>query len=299
MARSEEYPDLEFVRPRSWTRGRKRGMPRVIVVHYTAGHEGPNAGEAGAAYDARRTDGTSAHYHADSDTCTQCVYTWDEAHTARSHGNDIGIQYELAGTVQTRAQWLDPVSRATIRVAAKQMARDCKKYGIPVRRLSVPELRSAHPDFGNRDIRGFVGHVDCTYAYPEDRGDHMDPGKEFPWDVLFADVNEFLKGEEMAFIDEEYPGDWTDPDGGDRKPWQHVRDTAQAVYLNPVVPLVRLLTKMESDIEALRARPAATVTLTAEDRAALVAALGPIVQKAAEDAVRRVLGTLDGATPNS
>lgn len=195
MARSPEYPDIEFVPPRSFTAGRKRGMPRVVVIHYTAGHEGPTAAEDGAAYDGRRTDGTSAHYYHDSNSTVQCVLTTDEAHTARARGNDVGIHHELAGTKQTRAQWLDPVSDATITNAARQAARDARKYGIPVRRLSVSELRQAHPDFGDLNIRGFAGHNDVTRAYPEDRGDHLDPGEEFPWDIFFQRVRQFMNGD--------------------------------------------------------------------------------------------------------
>lgn len=205
MAQSSEYPDLPMVVPRSWTAGRKPGCPKLIVIHYTAGHEGPDDAEGGAAYDQRRTDGTSTHYYVDSNSVIQCVYTWDEAHTARNHGNDLGVQYELCGTVQTRAQWLDPVSDATLWLAARQAARDAKRYGIPVRRLSVAEVRAAHPDFGNQPTKGFCGHIDCTLAFPEDHGTHTDPGPEFPWDLFLARVQQHLDPQqtevsEMGFL---------------------------------------------------------------------------------------------------
>lgn len=59
--------------------------------------------------------------------------------------------------------------------------------------------------------------------------------------------------------------------------------------------------EVKADVAALKARPTDTVTLTPEDRAAIVAdlvkALGPITEQAAEAAVRHVLGGLDGGTP--
>ena len=197
MATNVEWTDLPLVIPRSYTLGRRSGCPKIIVIHYTAGHEGPGDAENGASYDQRRTDGTSTHYHVDSDSVVQCVYTWDEAHAARTRGNDLGIQYELAGTEQSRAQWLDPVSNATITNAARQAARDAIRHKMPIRRLTVAEVRASHPDFGNRPLMGFCGHADITLAFPEDHGDHLDPGTGFPWDVFLARVTAFANGEEV------------------------------------------------------------------------------------------------------
>lgn len=192
MAQSPEYPDLKWVPPRAFGKGRDGKAVRYIVIHYTAGSERATSAEDGAAYDARRTDGTSTHYFVDSNSVVQCVRTSDRANTARSKGNRLGIQYELCGTVQTRAQWLDAASLPTLRNAAKQAARDAKRYGIPVRRLSVAETRRAWTEFPNGP-RGFVGHVDCTYAYPEDGGDHTDPGANFPWDTFLDMVREEMQ----------------------------------------------------------------------------------------------------------
>ncbi len=190
MAQSSEYPDLKFVESKAWGSGRDGKKVMFIVIHYTAGSERSTSAEDGAAYDQRRTDGTSTHYFVDRDSVVQCVLTKNRANAARSKGNRLGIQYELCGTVQTRAQWLDAASLPTLHNAAKQVARDCKKYGIPVRRLSVAETRRAWTDFPNGP-KGIVGHVDCTNAYPEDGGDHTDPGPQFPW----ADFLDMVRAE--------------------------------------------------------------------------------------------------------
>lgn len=186
MAPSPEYPDLQLVRPRWWNTGRAsteygHGV-QYLVVHYTAGAERSTSAEDGAAYDQRRDDKVSTHYFVDSNSVVQCVLTPDTAYAAFFYGNAFGIQYELCGTVQTREQWLDPASDATITNAARQMARDCQRYGLPVRRLTPTQMRAG--------AKGICGHVDVTNAYG--RGDHTDPGTQFPWDVLLARVAQFL-----------------------------------------------------------------------------------------------------------
>ena len=182
---STEYPDLSLVIPAAYGIGRPLSdTPRVIVIHYTAGSERSTSAEDGAAYDQRRTDGTSTHYFVDQDSIIQCVYTWDRANAARYMGNRIGIQYELCGTSQTRAQWLDAASDATLTLAAKQVARDCYKYKIPVRKITSTQVAAGS--------HGICGHADITLAFPADAGDHMDPGPEFPWDVFIARVQTAL-----------------------------------------------------------------------------------------------------------
>ncbi len=161
------------------------------MVHYTAGSEGPSSAEDGAAYDQRRDDGTSAHYYVDQNSVVQCVYTWDRAHTALWNGNQVGIHYELCGTLQPRAGWLDDASMATLRLAAAQMRRDMARYGIPAVRLTPAQVRAGQ--------RGVCGHGDVTAAWPEDGGDHTDPGDGFPWDVLM----DLIKGDDVALTDKQ------------------------------------------------------------------------------------------------
>lgn len=182
MAQSPEFPQYKWVPPKSWTNGRKSGQPTVIVIHTTEGSEGPNSAEDGAAYDQRRTDGTSAHFYVDSDSIVQCVETTDEAHTARQTGNDIGIHLELCGKAgQSASQWADPVSSATVENAAEVCRTLLGKYpNIPIVRLTPAQLRAGE--------RGFCGHVDISNAFGE--SDHTDPGPNFPWARLFDLIEE-------------------------------------------------------------------------------------------------------------
>lgn len=176
--------------PRSYTAGRARAA-QYVTLHYTAGSEGPSSAENGASYDKTRTDGTSCHAFVDSQglPCRE-VPDGDRSHSALWHGNEIGIQIELCGTKQSRSQWLDPVSMATLQYAADLVADICQRHGFPIKRLSVSETRAAYYASSGKRPKGINDHYTVTQAYPEDGGDHTDVGSDFPWDVFLDLVKE-------------------------------------------------------------------------------------------------------------
>lgn len=192
MTASTEFPQYQWIPAKSWTRGRQAGQPTVIFIHTTQGSEGPTSAENGALYDQRRTDGTSTHFFCDSNSTVQCVKTTDESHTARRHGNDVGIHIEICGRAeQSDAQWADAVSAATIEQAAKLGVALRKKYGkarFPLVNLTPSQLRAGG--------KGFAEHYDATRAWPEDSGSHWDPGPNFPWGKMFNRIQE-LEGDTM------------------------------------------------------------------------------------------------------
>lgn len=184
--------------PKSYTPGRRRKV-QTVYLHYTAGAEGPTTAEAGAAYDKRRTDQVSTGYFTDSlGPALQEVPDGDRSHTTRFHADEIGISIEVCGTVQTRAQWLDPVSLATLRTTAGLVAILLTRHGLAFKRLSVAELRRAY--YSDPSITGIADHNTATLAFPEDGGTHTDMGPAFPWDVFMTMVGEALNsgGETMA-----------------------------------------------------------------------------------------------------
>jgi N-acetyl-anhydromuramyl-L-alanine amidase AmpD len=175
VAQSKEWPDLKWIPPKSYTNdNRTKSDIKWVVIHDTEGSSNSESAENGAEYNQRRTDGTSAHYFVDNNSVVHCVVSADRAHTARATGNRYGIQYELCGRASwQKSTWLNDYGRAMLERAAKQVARDCEKFDIPVRHLTVAQVRNKE--------RGLCSHWDITRAFPEDNGTHTDPGPNFPW----------------------------------------------------------------------------------------------------------------------
>lgn len=175
---SADYPDLPYVHARG--DGGPRSRTQIIIIHATD-NTAPASGEA--SYATRREDGTSAHYYVDSVQTIQALPIGNIAFGALGHGNAVGVQYELCGRSN---QLTDP----TIRRAATQVARDCARYGIPVRKLTPAQIRAGE--------RGICGHADVTLAWPEDGGDHTDPGSNFPWSTFIGYVAGNPQEDDMA-----------------------------------------------------------------------------------------------------
>ncbi len=163
-----------------------RGKTRT-VIHDTEGSAHAESAEDGAAYDARRTDGTSTHYFHDNTSTVQCVRTEDVAYAALWNGNHKGIQHELCAQASfSKSKWMDPnYGLPMLQRAARQVARDCKKWNIPAKKITSTQVANG--------TKGICGHVDITYAFPQDNGDHTDPGTNFPWADFIAMVQSELE----------------------------------------------------------------------------------------------------------
>jgi len=83
-----------------------------------------------------------------------------------------------------------------LQLAAKEVAAICQAHDLPVRRLSVAQVRAAYYAPAVERPKGICGHVDVTAAYPEDQGSHWDPGPNFPWVEFLAMVRAELDGDD-------------------------------------------------------------------------------------------------------
>lgn len=275
-------PGVPFVRPRSYSLGRPAGPPRWVILHYTAGHEGPDDAENGAAYDQRRTDGVSSHFYVDSNSIVQCVDTNDRSHTALYHGNMWGIHIEIAGTRQTREQWLDAVSRPTIRFAAKVTAWALREHDLPFKRLAVNAL--ADPA-----ARGIADHNACTVSFPDDGGTHTDVGPGFPWDIFLQDVADFMNGDDMTpeeFLNTVVPSATL----GDQTVAQLLKDARSAKIVGDKILAGQVLLMQEVDgaEEALAGLTTLVGSIQAGDPQAVATALlavlpGPVAKATADE----------------
>lgn len=139
-------------------------------------------GVYGSSYHAiTRGDGTYERILTDSQgpfAAPPCNYTW--------------LHIVMPGTArQTRAEWLDPISRQHIRGVARFIVDNQPTHGYPLTRVTGPTLvQGAH---------GYCGHVDVSDGFGQTN--HYDPGPAFPWDVLAADIADFArKGQDVSIV---------------------------------------------------------------------------------------------------
>lgn len=157
------------------------GRPiRVIVIHDMEAPEGPTTAENCQNFFAGPDAGGSAHYCIDTDSIAQSVREADQAAHAPGTNTD-GIGLELCGYArQTRAEWLDATSIATMQLAAALTVDIARRHYIPLVWLTDAELAAGK--------RGICSHAQVSRVYK--RSDHTDPGPNFPIDVFMAYVNE-------------------------------------------------------------------------------------------------------------
>lgn len=191
MATSPDHPELQFVQAKGYTPGRPDGLPLWIVIHDMEATETRLRAENTALYFANPGDGrsVSSHYCADNDSVVQCVRLRDSAWTVGNRpGNNRGINWELSGfAAQTRDQWLDEFGLAMFERIAPIIRADAARYGIPLQRRTVAELKAFRP--------GITSHNDLRLAFGGTT--HTDPGPNFPWDHLLN----VLMGDDMSAAD--------------------------------------------------------------------------------------------------
>jgi N-acetyl-anhydromuramyl-L-alanine amidase AmpD len=127
----------------------------------------------------------SAHVCIDTDSEVTGVHDEDTA-WASPGANADGLQQELAGRAgQSMSEWSDAASQAILERSAQRSAKWARKWGLPVRHLSVAEVRDGV-------TMGICGHIDVTNAFHGST--HWDPGPNFPWESYLNRVNAILNG---------------------------------------------------------------------------------------------------------
>jgi hypothetical protein len=174
----------------------RRGLPVVaLCVHSAESPEGPHMAERIRDY-LVGNNRASVHACVDQDSIAGSV-NWSDTpwHTgAGAPWNQMIIGVEHDGYAsQTREQWLDAASAATLERSARLFAQLCRRFGIPARKVTPAQLaeaiRTRNPAAG-----GICSHHDITLAAGV-RGGHWDPGPNFPWDHYIARVRAHLGGD--------------------------------------------------------------------------------------------------------
>ena len=198
MAQSPDHPELRFVQASGYTRGRPDGPPLFLVAHTMEAAESSTQAENTAAYFASGAGGrsVSSHYCVDDNSIIQCVRLGDVAWTVGNRpGNNRGINWEFTGFArQTAPQWGDAFSMAMLARAAPYWAADAKRFGIPIERRTVDELKAFKP--------GLTTHNDLRLAFGGTT--HTDPGPNFPWSSFIsmirgAGMPEYSEAQMKAF----------------------------------------------------------------------------------------------------
>jgi len=162
------YPDLRFMH--AGGDGGPRSTTHVVVIHAT---DNTASASAEATFAQHRPDNTSAHFYNDEGAVIQALDTSHIAYGCLYHGNQISIQFEMCGLSNR-------LSDATMRKVAPIVARVCHDWDLPVRKIGAQDVRNG--------VTGICGHADITAAFPQDHGDHTDPGLTFPWSTFISYV---------------------------------------------------------------------------------------------------------------
>ncbi len=180
--------------PARWHGGHQALSPCLrVVIHGTVSPCEPGGSVNVARYFQHAARPASAHYISDPTTTVQPVYDHTIAYHAPPNRDTLG--YELCDP-QTgpRRRWRDAAHRAMLDRAARDVARLCLAYDVPIRRVTWVGLR--------RGKRGICGHAAVSRAWRQTS--HTDPGPGFPWRRFIRAVRRearLLKGDDMPYRD--------------------------------------------------------------------------------------------------
>lgn len=105
---------------------------------------------------------------------------WAAGRTGNRRGFHLSF---LAYASSRRGDWIAADNQ--LELGAAVVADWCRRYSIPVVKLSAEEVRAGK--------RGICGHGDVSAAWKE--SDHTDPGVGFPWDVFLEKVKRRVEGQ--------------------------------------------------------------------------------------------------------
>lgn len=158
-----------------------RNRTDLIVIHCTDGHEGGDAAEDSAAEFTKQLRRPRSYHYACDGNSVACsvpenLIAW---HCGRT-GNLRSIAVELCGRAsQTRAQWYDAMSLATLRIGVRLCADIARRHQLPAVYVGPEGLLSGE--------RGITTHAAVSLAWAQST--HTDPGPAFPLQEFIAGVH--------------------------------------------------------------------------------------------------------------
>lgn len=155
---------------------RSRSQIGLIVIHCTQSNSARSSAQW---FENSRAQG-SAHLVLDDNECYRTLDD-DQIPWGAKGANTRGFHIELTGWAEwSRNDWMK--HSQALRRAAYKAALHAKKYDIPIRWLTVAQLRAGQ--------KGFATHAMCTQAFG---GNHTDPGKQCPTEELVTWAKEYAE----------------------------------------------------------------------------------------------------------
>lgn len=148
-----------------------------IVIHGTVGADAKGA-QGTAKYFQTAASGGSAQYITDSDEAIQCARDSVICWHAPPNPNSLGIEMCCSLSNRGKGHWARADHIAMMHVTAKLTAQKCLQYDVPIRKLTVAQVKAGE--------RGICSHDAVSKAFRQ--SDHWDPGEYFPWVAFIAMV---------------------------------------------------------------------------------------------------------------
>lgn len=162
--------EIPFLQAKYFTTPPTPRQVDLIVIHAAVVAPSPLAAEWLMKYCAACDREASWHYAVDSDSITQSVQEANIAwHAPGANSRGIGIELATLG-MPPAAQWADAYHQKMMTLAAFLAATICNRHKIDPFYVDAAGLLEGR--------RGITTHAQVSLAFK--RGDHMDPGPDFP-----------------------------------------------------------------------------------------------------------------------
>lgn len=231
-----------YVQAPSHGGGFRSGQPTLVVIHSL---EAP--ARRGLAWDLAngwiQTAGVSPHSMTDPGETVDLLGLGTIGWHC-GNGNQVGIGLEVTGyAAWSFAQWTTGDAFAAVRLDAKRAAEVAKACGIPLRWLSLSQIRNGE--------RGFCTHADISATLGGTN--HTDPGQGFPYAIFMQMVQQWAGGVVIPNPNPNpQPGDG--PGGADPKDWwDEMSETEKDQLLRDIAEIKARLRGSDKNIDSIQA----------------------------------------------
>jgi hypothetical protein len=158
---------------------RPNSKVKWIVMHST---EGGGSAKNVAKYFSSSKSGGSAHLVVDDNACYRCLAN-NEVPWGAPGANEGGFHIEQVGYASwSGAQWEQHTHM--LHRAAYKAALHCKLFRLPARFVTAAGLK--------KGLKGITTHAEVSKAFPNNAGNHHDPGSGWPRALFLALVKHYL-----------------------------------------------------------------------------------------------------------